>query len=566
MTIHTTAGPPRTYAPSGRSDHGRDETRTWFQRLALASAALSLALAGCGGSTPSATPTGSSTPATFSATAGTAGTADAPPKAGGELTVAIVDELAALDPTSARYTPGTLMVAKAVFDPLVAVSREGAPVPYLAASLRPSADFRTWTLGVRGGVTFHDGNPVDPPAIADHFTRLQKSILTQDAVRGIERVTANGNEVVLSMRSPWAAFPTLLTGQLGMVASPGLDSSGRVAHGSGPFRIRSWDAAGVKTAKNPNYWRSGLPYLDGVMFKTVPDDGSRSASLKTGDVDLIQSGDPDGVAALLSEQPERVIDDTLSADKATIIFNTLSGDLQDVSLRKALAQAVDRQAMVDQFGSGLLRVSNGPGGPSWGAISTYPRYDLVGARSVVDAFVQANGRPPALTIATIPGSSAFSVLAAYLQQQWTDIGVKVDIELVEPTALTLSVATGSFDSLLVAYWADDDPDAFRHFFHSDSYKPVPAISLNLSRYRNEVVDRAFDDGRASADPVVRKNAYQRAWDQMGLDVPMIFLFDNNWVVAWNPSIQNVGGPTSPDGVALQPNRWGSTFLTEVWRS
>ena len=117
------------------------------------------------------------------------------------------------------------MMAGAVFDTLAAWTPEGEAVPYLAESFTPSDDLRSWTVTLRPGIVFHDGTPLNADAVITSFEAQRTSPLvglavqpffpTEGAVEKIDDLSVRFN-----LTEPHRHFPTYVTGQLGMVASP----------------------------------------------------------------------------------------------------------------------------------------------------------------------------------------------------------------------------------------------------------------------------------------------------------------------------------------------------------
>jgi hypothetical protein len=95
--------------------------------------------------------------------------ADPEPVRGGSVVVGVAGEVDGYLPSSSRFSPAGFVGARAVFDPLMIADPSGDPVPYLADSMTPNEDFTSWTLGLREGVSFHDGLPLDADALQVHF-------------------------------------------------------------------------------------------------------------------------------------------------------------------------------------------------------------------------------------------------------------------------------------------------------------------------------------------------------------------------------------------------------------
>jgi ABC-type transport system substrate-binding protein len=145
--------------------------------------------------------------------------------AGGVLRIGMEAESDGLNPTTNRFAVAGLQMGNAVFDTLAASDEDGNPVPYLAESFTPNADFTEWTVTLRPNVKFHDGTALTAEAIVANITAQANDALVGRAVKPVlaetDFVAATGElTAVVRMRQPSAHFPSYLTGQLGMVASP----------------------------------------------------------------------------------------------------------------------------------------------------------------------------------------------------------------------------------------------------------------------------------------------------------------------------------------------------------
>jgi ABC-type transport system substrate-binding protein len=187
------------------------------------------------------------------------------------------------DPASARYDATGIIYARTVFDPLTTVAADGSIQPYLAQSVVPNADYSEWTVTMRPNVVFHDGTPCDAAAIVgslEHFLTGEYSF----TAKPIEHITTTGPlTLTVKMNQPWVPFDAYMAGgiggQLAWVAAPAMIKNKNGTNhpiGTGPFVFDQWVVNDHFTAnKNPHYWRSGLPYLDSITYKPIPDSQSR---------------------------------------------------------------------------------------------------------------------------------------------------------------------------------------------------------------------------------------------------------------------------------------------------
>ncbi len=229
---------------------------------------------------------------------------DPEPVQGGEMVIGGIFDAFGLEPATfvGGITDGPLSYA--LYDPLTTYTADGAWEPWLAESVE-SDDLQNWTITIRDGVTFHDGTPFDAEAVKINLDRHKdpatKSRNLNNA-SNIDSVTVvDPLTVEIALAFPWAAFPEILAGNIGLMASPTAIAAGTIATapvGTGPF-VLAERTPGDRTIveRNPNYWREGEPYLDKITFRVVLDDSVRTTSVENGEIQAAQSIRGDILAA-----------------------------------------------------------------------------------------------------------------------------------------------------------------------------------------------------------------------------------------------------------------------------
>ncbi len=213
---------------------------------AAAIVASGLLIAGCSssGSTPSNTAAAPETTTTLA------------PVKGGRLVFGLTGETDGWLPQAARWSPSSDNVAKAVFDPLVALGADESVQPYLAQSFTPAADFRSWQIKVRPNVKFHDGTPFDAAALVQNLEADRTSPLVGSAFKPITAVEkVDDLTAKVTMSSQWANFPSLFLTQAGFMVAPAQIAAQDTRHpvGTGPFVFDTWTPdKSLKLNRNPS--------------------------------------------------------------------------------------------------------------------------------------------------------------------------------------------------------------------------------------------------------------------------------------------------------------------------
>ncbi len=264
------------------------------------------------------------------------------PKLGGTITVGTLSDVPnyhVFNGSQGKLDASGFCVANAVYDPLFVMGENGtAHLPMLALSATPNANYTTWTIALRQGVTYHNGDAFNAQSVLANYKAAAADVTVGLAIKPIiaSVVVTGPYEVVYNMVIPYSSFPiSLAEQQISYMAHPNSFSPTYtgIPLGTGPFKFKSWQV-GVESqwVKNPNYWRHDsagrkLPYLDGINFKTIVDNPTRNSALLSGDVDMILQQDGIQIKQLLHSKGVSVItDQTQPADPALncLIMNTTS--------------------------------------------------------------------------------------------------------------------------------------------------------------------------------------------------------------------------------------------------
>jgi peptide/nickel transport system substrate-binding protein len=539
---------------------------------------FAVVLAACGGESGGGDAGGGETPETSDVTI--AATGD--PQSGGKLTYAVEAESDGWNPTVNRWAVSGTMVANAVFDPLAAYDADLEVQPYLAESFTPSADFRSWTITMRPGITFHNGEPLDGAAVKKDLDLLRASALTGGAVANIADIEVDSADplaVVVTMIDPWATFPASLVNQAGMIAAPAqLDAEAPATSnqpiGTGPFVFKEWvpDRGWVGT-KNPNYWRTDsagnqLPYLDEVEFIPVPDNQNRANGLLTGDVQMAHTVDWTVISLLRAEAEAgnvQFVTDKGENEETFIMFNTAAAPLDDQRVRQAAALCTDRDVYFDvQTIPAEYRASSQFTPDSQWFDPDNGNLELdVAAGTALIAEVEAESGPVEFSLTTTPVPENRTATQT-LRSQWEACGMTVNLSESEQSKFIIDAALGNFQANLWTQFGQPNPDADYHWWISDNANPIGELSLNFARVADPQVDAALDKGRATDDPTVRQEAYSELQRRHNELVPYIWLNHRQWAIGAQNNVRNIGNQTLPDGQESARFQVGVHRLTETW--
>jgi len=558
------------------SDHDHPQHHTVRSRrtprlLLAVVIALALLAAACGSSkktdqTSSTAPDGSSTAAD-----------EGTPVDGGSLVIGIAAETNGWNPANDQIADTGSLVVSSVLEPLATVGEDKGAKPWLADSWYPNDTFTSWVLKLHPGIKFHNGEDFDAQAVADNIEAYKKGTLSSLALEPMLGDTAviDPLTVQINLKQPWAAFPSsFLVGGSSFMMAPAMIKAGSDGDknpvGTGPFVFDSWTPGGsFKAKKNPSYWRSGLPHLDSIEFKVIPEDSARAAALQSGDVNLILTS----TAAPANDlQSSFTVVKDWTSENVFIMANTgpqVSGTanpLSNVHARKALAYATDRQAVADLIGDGVS-IPTSPWAPTnpWGMPDDqngYVNFDLDQAKAELELYKKDTGNATlSFTLSGLPDVDGTRVLQL-LQSQWKEIGIQTQIETLEQTAYITKAATGNYQAAFFRNYGYSDPDMNYYFWSSSTAKGVGAISINFTQFTTPALESSLTTGRQSGFVDVRKQAYDDLTRELNSGFTNIWLYRTPYSLI---AEKQVRGLTSPRTIAFG-NYEPKTWLGDLWRA
>jgi peptide/nickel transport system substrate-binding protein len=431
-----------------------------------------------------------------------------------------------------------------LYSSLVRIDDQLRIVPSLAGSIE-QPDPLTYIARVRQGVRFHDGTELTAADVVYTF----RSFLDPDfrgrsgAYRLLEAVEAlDAHTVRFTLKEPFGSFPINLV--MGIVKAGSGVANAQTPIGSGPYRMASF-AADDRLVLDafPDYFE-GPPRNPGVVLKVVPDDTMRGLELRKGTVDIVINDLSPDIAWQLRREGRLQVETAPGTDYAYMGMNLRDPVLARVEVRRALAHAIDREAIVTHLRRGYARPAVGIVPPmSWAFEEDVPdfTYDPAEARRLLDeaGFPDPDGDGPAprlrLTLKTST-SEVYRVQAAAIQHDLARVGVAVDVRSSEFQTLFADVVRGNFQLYTLQFVGVTDPDMLRRVFHSAQEPPA---GLNRVFYRNPETDRLIEQASSAETDEERLRFYGRAQQVIAADVPYVPLWYRLNLAVFQPDLHGV---------------------------
>jgi ABC-type transport system substrate-binding protein len=434
-----------------------------------------------------------------------------------------------------------------VYEDLFSRGKDGKLIPVLGQSMKSSPDKKTWTVTLRKGIRFSNGESFTADAYVVHFKRYQAS-RAWGFLRGMvgpikEVVAIDSYTVEFRMLRPFPAFGAILSNPVYPMWANAPKHSQKVGKelnrqpvGTGPYMLANWTpGVSITYVKNPYYWNPKKQHLDKIVFKVIKGELPRLNSVKSGAIDVMLTRD--GKTANQAKQaPNLQVITELVGGTTTIEFNTSRPPLNDVRVRKALAHAVNRRADLKASNDGFGLPSTdwfGPGS-KWhcGGKTGYPEFNPRKAKGLLMAY----GKPVKFKMVTMPIKN-FIVGAKLHQTFWKRMGVEVELKVVPPgPAYFRAVRSGKFDAWLVGISEAVDPGLQGQAFYSKNRG-------NSTKSNFADVDVALEKAwRSFKDEATRKAAYCDYVSAVVKQQPILFRSHNNFALIAGKKVKGLTKP------------------------
>ena len=567
-----------------------------MKRFSIALAMVALVVTACG-PTPGGTPA-SATPA-----------ASEGPARGGTLIFAMWQEPTTLAPPYVNQTIAGL-VSQVAVEGLNRIDTDGNYQPLLAKAVptisnggvKLSADGKKMdvTYELLSGVTWSDGHAFTSADVKFTWENRMKDpkVVNRAGYDQIESIdTPNDTTVVMHFKSIYAPYPVLFGAGPALLAKHVAEKEADLSKsdynqrplGTGPFKITEFVAGDHITAeRNPNYREKGKPYLDKIIFKSVPASEVAIAQLKAGEVqgmwNILESQTPDlekeaSIKLVITPSPgvER-IELNLAQNKDMTDPNSVHPILGDIAVRKALLWATPKQQIVDKLLFGKAKPGSSGYSQGWAKYSgTQDAYDPKKANDELDkagwikgsdGIRSKSGVRASLTILTTTGNKTREQVEQILVDEFKQIGVELKIQN-QPSSVLLSGSwsagdprkRGTFD--LDMYTTSPDIDPHNHIFTRFHSSQIPSaanggLGNNYLRLKSPEVDKAIEEGGATLDLEKRKAAYAKAIKAINDSYAIIFVYERASIDAFRTSVGGWQGNVW-DNIIWNTQEW---FLTK----
>lgn len=473
------------------------------------------------------------------------------PQAGSAIGPAKITIATSAEPNSADFhqSVGTIgrQLAANIGDALVALDENLQVRPALAESWKQESP-TSWIFKLRKGVKFHDGTPFNAAAVKFNFERLlDPATKARDAnmVSSLETVEVIDDHTVrLKLKRPFAPLIRTLAYIVGYMVSPtaaraaSLQDFGRAPAATGPFRLTQWVSGDhITLVANKDYWR-GAPKIDEITWKFVPQSSSRSALLRAGDVEFVESLDGPDLASVQND-PNLVVNRIPLLSWNFIGVNNRSKPFDNVKVRQAISSAIDANALTKNvlLGAGLSQNQLVPKG-MLGYRDAYKGYAFnpAKAKQLLAEAGYPTGFETELWYAT-GYTSSVKELSEAIQGYLQAVGIRARIVVNDLAAWAAARREGKVPMIFMNWGSgtgDSDTSLYAPF-HSKEHAPK---GVNYTFYANPKVDDLLTRAR-EGDDAQRDALYGEAQALIMDDAPWTVINQLVHLEVRNKKLENV---------------------------
>jgi peptide/nickel transport system substrate-binding protein len=413
-----------------------------------------------------------------------------------------------------------------LYDALLKKGTGGEFLPDLAESWSTD-DAVTWRFRLRSGVRFHDGRPCEAEDVAFTYESLLADGFAsgkKEPLRIIESIeTPSPLDVVFRLRQPYASFPLQLL--LGILPRGTTADDSPV--GTGPWKfIESRADDRVVFTRFPGAV-GGDAKLSRLVMRVVPDATTRALELLNGSLDLSLNNLPPDLLPRLGESPRLTVTIRPGSTYAYLAFNFRDAVLSNQKVRRALALALDRNAIAHGLFRDTVETTETLLPPGhWARLDGLPPLarDLPGARRLLDeaGFPDPGGGKPRLVVTYKTSTDETSILqATAIAAQWREAGVETKIRSNDFATFYQDVVKGNFQLFSLRWQGIVDPDHYHEVFLSTS---IPPKGWNRGFYSDPDVDRWIEEARRTVDRGARKELYADVQRCVAESLPYVSLY------------------------------------------
>ena len=407
----------------------------------------------------------------------------------------------------------------------------------LAERWESSEDLKTWTFHLRKGVKFHHGKEFDSADVIATFkliadpARASSARTHMDLVESYEAV--DKYTVRFKLKISYAGFAELMIErQLKIIPSDRLDKLATEPSGTGPFKLKSWSPGDkLELVKHTEYFEKGLPKLDGVVFRIMPENAARVSAIESGSVDLVWNVPLESIDKL-KQNKGLTVDAVPTSTWDGIVMGNKTKPFDDVRVRRAVLLALDK-AQLAQF------AAFGHGAPTHSPISPQHPYfnkqlslkqDIPQAKKLLAEAGYPNGFQIPLHVPV--GRPTRERMAIAVQHMLKQVNIQVEVVRMPYNRFQTEIS-GKAPFYMDGYFTRPTIDTSTYpWYHTSG-----SWNSRMWHFSSKRIDEVLEKARMTRDEKELTKLYQTFQQYAVEDVPGVIAYVMNFGNAYRNNVK-----------------------------
>lgn len=447
------------------------------------------------------------------------------------VTLAMTLEPPGLDPTAGAASSIAEVVLYNVFETLTKINSDGSVSPLLAESWEVSSDLKTYTFRLRKDVKFHNGEPFNAAAVKFSFDRAAADKSTNKDKRTFANLStkvADEHTVVLTSQEIDPDFLFMMGQATSIIVEPkSAATNASKPVGTGPYQLAAWaKGASVTLTAWPGYRSAQSIRIKRAVFRFIPDPAAQVAALLAGDVDAFPRVSPRSVPQFKANARFQVVVSNSRA-KTILAINNARKPLSDIRVRRAIAAAIDRKAVIAGAADGYgVPIGSYYVPTAFGYVDTtgINPFDLEKAKALM---AEAGVKTPLTLTMTLPPAPYARQGGELIAAQLAKIGIQLKLQNVEWAQwLSGTYTNKNYDLTIISHV---EPFDLGNFAKPDYYWG----------YQSQEFNELFDKIKHTPRPADRARLLGDAQRLLAHDSVHGFLYTPQWVTVANQKLRGL---------------------------
>ncbi|WP_039049632.1 ABC transporter substrate-binding protein [Comamonas thiooxydans] len=447
------------------------------------------------------------------------------------VTLAMTLEPPGLDPTAGAASSIAEVVLYNVFETLTKINSDGSVSPLLAESWEVSSDLKTYTFRLRKDVKFQNGEPFNAAAVKFSFDRAAADKSTNKDKRTFANLStkvADEHTVVLTNQEIDPDFLFMMGQATSIVVEPkSATTNASKPVGTGPYKLAAWaKGASVTLTAWPGYRSAQSIRIKRAVFRFIPDPAAQVAALLAGDVDAFPRVSPRSVPQFKANARFQVVVSNSRA-KTILAINNARKPLSDIRVRRAIAAAIDRKAVIAGAADGYgVPIGSYYVPTAFGYVDTtgVNPFDLEKAKALM---AEAGVKTPLTLTMTLPPAPYARQGGELIAAQLAKIGIQLKLQNVEWAQwLSGTYTNKNYDLTIISHV---EPFDLGNFAKPDYYWG----------YQSQEFNELFDKIKHTPRPADRARLLGDAQRLLAHDSVHSFLYTPQWVTVANKKLRGL---------------------------